>query len=76
MRYWRRSRLGTLAGLALLLIVIASTINTTVHVEKERSLRENFQTNAEQIFREQPDRHPHRMSIMGTTCFVRLHPLR
>ena len=74
-RYWRRSRLGIFAGLALLLIVIASTINTTVHVETERALRENFQTSAEQTFQDQPDRHPHRMVHYGHYVFRAPAPL-
>ena len=68
-RYWRRSRLGIIAGLALLLIVIASTTSTIVQVEAERSLRENFQTSAEETFKEQPDRHPHRMVHYGHYVF-------
>ena len=74
-RYWRRSRLGIIAGLALLLIVIASTISTTVQVEAERSLRENFQTSAEETFKEQPDRHPHRMVHYGHYVFRAPAPL-
>ena len=74
-RYWRRSQLGIIAGLALLLIVIASTINTAVQVEAERSLRENFQANAEETFRDQPDRHPHRMVHYGHYVFRSPAPL-
>ena len=36
-RYWRRSRLGMIAGLALLMLVLASIISTTLHVETERT---------------------------------------
>ncbi len=74
-RYWRRSRLGVLAGLALLLLVIASTISTVVQVESERALRENFQTSAEDTFKEQPDRHPHRMVHYGHYVFRAPAPL-
>ena len=74
-RYWRRSRLGIIAGLALLLIVIASTTSTIVQVEAERSLRENFQTSAEETFKEQPDRHPHRMVHYGHYVFRAPAPL-
>ncbi len=74
-RYWRRSRLGLIAGLALLLIVIASTFSTIVQVNTERTLRENFQANAEQIFKEQPDRHPHRMVHYGHYVFRAPAPL-
>jgi len=74
-RYWRRSQLGIVAGLALLLIVIASTTSTIVQVEAERSLRENFQTSAEETFKEQPDRHPHRMVHYGHYVFRAPAPL-
>ena len=74
-RYWRRSRLGVIAGLALLLIVIASTVSTGVQIETERSLRENFQASAEDTFREQPDRHPHRMVHYGHYVFRSPAPL-
>ena len=74
-RYWRRSRLGLTAGMALLLIVIASTISTVVQVEAERTLRENFQTSAEDTFRDQPDRHPHRMVHYGHYVFRSPAPL-
>ena len=58
-RYWRRSRLGVITGLTLLMLVLASIVSTTLQVETERAARENFQANAEQTFREQPARHPH-----------------
>ena len=74
-RYWRRSRLGIMAGMALLLIVMASTISTIVQVESERTLRENFQASAEETFREQPDRHPHRMVHYGHYVFRSPAPL-
>ena len=74
-RYWRRSRLGIIAGLALLMLVLASIISTTLHVETERTTRENFQSSAEQTFRDQPARHPHRMVHYGHYVFRTPAPL-
>ena len=74
-RYWLRSRLGVFAGGVLLLIVLASLFSTIAQVETERSTRENFQLSAEETFREQPPRHPHRMVHYGHYVFRSPAPL-
>jgi len=74
-RYWRRSKLGVTASLCVGLLVLASLISTALRINTERSTRESFQSTAEQTFRAQPARHPHRMIHYGHYVFRTPAPL-
>lgn len=74
-RYWLRSRLAIAASLCALSLVIASLASTVLSINTERIARESFQAVAEQTFREQPSRHPHRMVHYGHYVFRTPAPL-
>ncbi len=74
-RYWIRSKLGAAAALLALILVATSLIATTNQIAHDRSVRESLQTKAEEIFRDQPDRHPHRMVHYGHYVFRAPAPL-
>ncbi|MEM9669177.1 MAG: DUF3526 domain-containing protein [Pseudomonadota bacterium] len=74
-RYWRRSRLAIsvlLIGLALTIGAAVLTSNRMADVAHERA---HLQSQAEQTFLEQPDRHPHRMVHYGHYVFRTPPPL-
>ncbi len=74
-RQWQRSGLGRyLVGLMLLLTVIA-VIVTGLRMDAETQSRLALQSDAEQTFLEQPDRHPHRMVHYGHYVFHTPPPL-
>ncbi|TQV70580.1 DUF3526 domain-containing protein [Exilibacterium tricleocarpae] len=73
--YWRRSSLGVIASVVALLLVLASLISTNLRIDTERGARESFQATAEQTFKEQPARHPHRMVHYGHYVFRSPAPL-
>ena len=64
-RYWLRSRTGIAAAVVAALLVLTSLITTSVHINSERYAREHLQATAEETFRNQPARHPHRMVHYG-----------
>ncbi len=68
-RYWRRSRLGVISSVAVLLLTAASLLSTVTRVETERITRNNFQAEAVETFASQPARHPHRMIHYGHYVF-------
>jgi len=64
-RYWFRTKLGASAAfLALMLIGISISASLSQQAH-EKNTRERLQVKAEQTFREQPARHPHRMVHYG-----------
>ena len=74
-RYWLRSKTALAAGVVTMLLVLASLITTVDHVSTERETRHQFQTSAEDTFRSQPARHPHRMVHYGHYVFRTPAPL-
>jgi len=74
-RFWIRSKLGAAATLLALLLVATSLVTTMNQIENERTNRESLQVKAEEIFRDQPDRHPHRMVHYGHYVFRTPAPL-
>ncbi len=74
-RYWRRSKLGAAAAILALILVAASLMATMSQITTERNTRASLQTKAEEIFRDQPDRHPHRMVHYGHYVFRTPAPL-
>lgn len=74
-RYWLRSKTGVSASVVAALLVLTSLITTWVHVNNERDAREHLQATAEETFRNQPARHPHRMVHYGHYVFRTPAPL-
>ncbi|MCG8314722.1 MAG: DUF3526 domain-containing protein, partial [Pseudomonadales bacterium] len=64
-RYWQRSKLGLIALLTLLVLLLATIFSTAQRMTTETAQREHFQVTAESTFRDQPARHPHRMVHYG-----------
>lgn len=74
-RFWRRSRLAMLALGLLLVLVAASATLTALRMATEAQARTQLQSEAEETFRNQPDRHPHRMVHYGHYVFRTPPPL-
>ncbi|MEM1194359.1 MAG: delta 1-pyrroline-5-carboxylate reductase, partial [Pseudomonadota bacterium] len=74
-RFWMRSKLGAAAAVLALILVATSLIATMGQISKQRQNRASMQANAEQTFRAQPDRHPHRMVHYGHYVFRTPAPL-
>ena len=74
-RYWLRSNLAFGGVLVFLLLIIATSILNAVRMENEAHIRTHQQTEAEETFLAQPDRHPHRMVHYGHYLFRTPTPL-
>lgn len=74
-RYWLRSRLVKIGLIVFALLLILTSALTASRVSEIRHDREHQQEKAEQSFREQPDRHPHRMVHYGHYAFRAPTPL-
>lgn len=74
-RYWLRSRLALAGALLFAALLIATSILTVSRIEAERAERAHHQAEAEETFRAQPDRHPHRMVHYGHYVFRAPAPL-
>ncbi len=68
-RYWSRTKLAGAVALSALLLVCISVYATSSQVSKERDTRESLQIEAQDTFRDQPARHPHRMVHYGHYVF-------
>jgi len=74
-QYWRRSHLIRNATLLFLGLVITTGILTSARVHEQNHARAHQQTHAENTFKAQPDRHPHRMVHYGHYVFRNAAPL-
>lgn len=74
-QYWRRSHLALGSLVIFLLLFVASSLITAAHIHAEQHARMHQQTVAEETFRAQPDRHPHRMVHYGHYLFRAPAPL-
>jgi len=74
-RYWLRSRLVQIGLIVFALLLIVTSILTASRVSEIRHERVHQQEQAEQNFRDQPDRHPHRMVHYGHYAFRAPTPL-
>jgi len=74
-RFWIRSKLGAATAFLALILVATSLFATTNQIENERETRKSLQMKAEETFRDQPDRHPHRMVHYGHYVFRSPAPL-
>ena len=68
-RYWSRTWLAVTVALLTLILVAISVFATFSQIAKEKNTRESLQVKAEQTFRSQPARHPHRMVHYGHYVF-------
>lgn len=68
-RYWLRSHLALGATLIFVVLIIATSILTAARIDAEKHARTHQQTESEETFLAQPDRHPHRMVHYGHYLF-------
>lgn len=74
-RYWFRSKLALSVLIIGLLLTVSSVIITAFSMLELSHQRQAMQSNSEQTFVEQPDRHPHRMVHYGHYAFRTPSPL-
>jgi len=68
-RYWSRTKLGAATAVLALILVCISVFASLSQQAQEKNTRESMQVKAEQTFRDQPARHPHRMVHYGHYVF-------
>ncbi|WP_299773032.1 DUF3526 domain-containing protein [uncultured Pseudoteredinibacter sp.] len=74
-RYWLRSRLALGSAVIFLLLFTVTSVLSSLHIEAQSHARGEHQTEAEDTFLAQPDRHPHRMVHYGHYLFRTAAPL-
>ena len=74
-RHWGRSRLVLISLFFIGLLIIATAFLTASDMAAAAHEREHHQTEAEETFKSQPDRHPHRMVHYGHYVFRAPPPL-
>ena len=74
-RYWLRTKLGSTVAVMSLILVCISVFASLSQQAQERDTRESLQIQAEETFRDQPARHPHRMVHYGHYVFRAPPPL-
>lgn len=75
LRLMRRNRVAVIAFALLLLLTLAAAVTSWTHQQDIADLRARFQSEADQAFDAQPDRHPHRVVHYGHFIFRPLGPL-
>ncbi|MFK7978185.1 MAG: ABC transporter permease subunit, partial [Halioglobus sp.] len=74
-RQWLRSRLAVLSLIVFTLLLLFTTVLTLLDAQEARHERLHQQKQAEDVFLNQPDRHPHRMVHYGHYVFRTPPPL-
>lgn len=74
-RYWYRSHLAFGSAIVFLVLVISACVLNVQRIEAQMQTRTHQQIHAEETFRAQPDRHPHRMVHYGHYVFRAPTPL-
>jgi len=74
-RQWMRSRLAVLSLIVFAVLLFFTTTLTMLDAQEARHERLHQQTQAEETFLSQPDRHPHRMVHYGHYVFRAPPPL-
>jgi len=74
-RHWGRSRLVLISLAVMSLLIIAAAFLTASDMAEAAHERSHQQTQAEETFKDQPDRHPHRMVHYGHYVFRAPPPL-
>jgi len=75
LRYWLRSKLALYIVALFVVILVSVSFLTALRIQAETTEREHHQSDAEQTFLAQPDRHPHRMVHYGHYVFRTPVPL-
>jgi len=68
-RYWSRTKLAAATAALALILVCISVFASLSQQAQEKNTRESLQIKAEETFRDQPARHPHRMVHYGHYVF-------
>ena len=74
-RYWLRSKLAISVLSIGLILTLSSVFITSINMIELTHTRQALQSNAQDNFAEQPDRHPHRMVHYGHYAFRTPSPL-
>ncbi len=74
-RYWLRSKLALISMVFIAILLAVTSVTTAMQMESERDHRVSHQAEAEDTFKSQPDRHPHRMVHYGHYVFRAPAPL-
>ena len=75
LRLMRRNRVAVIAFALLALLTLIAAMTSWTHQQGVADLRARFQSEADQAFDAQPDRHPHRVVHYGHFIFRPLGPL-
>ena len=75
LRYWRRSKVAWTVLIILLLVSTCAAFVSNAEVSLRAEERLAQQAEADAIFQEQPDRHPHRMVHYGHYVYRTASPL-
>ena len=75
LRLMRRNRVAVIAFALLVLLTLIAAMTSWTHQQGVADLRARFQSEADQAFDAQPDRHPHRVVHYGHFIFRPLGPL-
>lgn len=73
--YLLRTRLASSIITLLLAVVVFSAVNSALQLSAESQQRSNYQQQADEAFRTQPERHPHRVVHYGHYVFRTPAPL-
>lgn len=74
-RYWLRTKVATTVLILGATLTLAALVVNAFHIEEAAHAREHLQNEAEQRFKAQPDKHPHRMVHYGHYVFRTPTPL-
>lgn len=74
-RYWARSQVAKVTFGILIGLTLVSAVVTVLQMTHAAQERQHLQHEAEEAFRSQPDRHPHRMVHYGHYVFRSPAPL-
>ena len=74
-RYWLRTKVAATVLLLGAILTLAALVVNAFHIEEAAHAREHLQTEAEERFKAQPDKHPHRMVHYGHYVFRAPTPL-
>jgi len=68
-RYWSRTKLGATTAVLVLILICTSVFASLSQQTQQKNIRQSLQLKAEETFRNQPARHPHRMVHYGHYVF-------
>lgn len=74
-QYWLRSQIALGGALLFFALIILTTLLSALRMDAELHARSHQQSEAEETFLSQPDRHPHRMVHYGHYLFRTPAPL-